>query len=504
MRNPYGRLSKRSQGVSRSTKLSLGKVPLRGTAGSRVRGKTSESVKTKSLNPALLDPSAPFSNKILFISLGCAKNQVDSEIMLYALQERGFSLTQEPEKAEVVVINTCSFIESATQESIETILEAARLKTEGSCRFLVVTGCFPQRYKRKLVNQMPEVDIFLGTESFPYLASHLSKLFSGKKTPKMSLAPDDGLWGNPEQRLLTTSPGTAYLKIAEGCSNRCAYCTIPFIRGPFRSRDPQVLVHEALDLAARGVREIILIGQDITAYGADLEPAISLRDLTRLILNACSLEWLRLLYLRPERISQELLDLMAGHNKICPYLDIPIQHVNDRILKAMHRPYGHKDLEALIQKIRKTMPQACLRTTLMVGFPGETEADFQELLYFVSEARFDHLGVFQYSPEEGTSAAALPHQVPEEISRLRLERLMEKQKGISLEKNQGRIGTVEPVLVSGTSPESDLLIIGRTRFQAPDVDGVVYITDGEPFVGEIVRVKINEAHAYDLVGVMVD
>ncbi|MEW6184761.1 MAG: 30S ribosomal protein S12 methylthiotransferase RimO [Thermodesulfobacteriota bacterium] len=455
------------------------------------------------MNPGTIDPYAPSAYKVFFVSLGCAKNQVDTEIMLYALQEKGFSLTQEADEAEVVVINTCSFIESAVQESIETILEAARLKQEGACKVLAVTGCFPQRYKRKLVKQMPEVDLFLGTESFPRLATHLWKLLSGKKTSKISLTSDGDLWGNPQQRLLTTWPGTAYLKIAEGCSNHCSYCTIPTIRGPFRSRDPQVLIREARDLVARGVREIILIGQDITAYGADLNPPFPLEDLTRFFLKNGSFDWLRLLYLRPERITRDLLDLIAGENKICPYLDIPIQHASDRVLKAMHRPYGHKDLDTLMQKIRKTVPQAALRTTLMVGFPGETEADFQELLNFVSEVRFDHLGVFQYSPEEGTTAAALPDQIPKEISRSRLERLMEKQKGISYKKNQERVGTVEPVLVSGTSPESDLLIIGHTRFQAPDVDGVVYITDGEPAVGEIVRVKINEAHDYDLVGEVV-
>lgn len=443
------------------------------------------------------------NKKVFFISLGCAKNQVDSEIMLHQLSGEGFSITPEPDEAEVVVVNTCSFIESAIQESIETILEAARLKKEGACRTLVVTGCFPQRYQKQLVKQMPEVDLFLGTESFSGLAGHLTGLLSGKKISKMILTPDPGLWREPYPRLLTTSPGTAYLKISEGCSNRCAYCTIPSIRGPLRSRKPEVLVREAQALAGQVVRELILIGQDTTSYGTDLSPRISLTGLIKRLLKIDSFKWLRLLYLRPERITRDLLDLLGREEKICPYLDIPIQHVSDRILKAMNRSFGQKDLRSLFQKIRKALPQAVLRTTLMVGFPGETEEDFQELLQFVSELEFDHLGVFRYSPEEGTPAATYPDQVPKEITHQRQDLLMERQEKISLRKNQTRTGSVEPVLVSGSSPESDLLIQGRTRFQAPEVDGVVYITDGEPRVGEIVKVKITEAQTYDLVGVMV-
>jgi ribosomal protein S12 methylthiotransferase len=442
--------------------------------------------------------------KIYFISLGCAKNQVDSEVMLHQLSAAGFFITQEPEEAEVVVINTCSFIESATQESIETILEAARLKKEGVCQVLAVTGCFPQRYKNQLVKQIPEVDLFLGTESFLGLAEHISALLSGGKNPKMILNPQPGLWQEPYSRLLTTTPGTAYLKIAEGCSNRCAYCTIPSIRGPFRSRDPEVLFREALALSEQGVRELILIGQDTTAYGADLEHPISIIELTQQLLKNDSLEWLRLLYLRPERINQTLLDLIAREERICPYLDIPIQHVSDRILKAMNRPYGQKALRDLIQRIKKVVPQAALRTTLMVGFPGEKDKEFEELMRFVSEVEFDHLGVFRYSPEEGTPASGFPDQVPEEISHRRMELLMARQKEISLKKNQSRIGFLEPVLITGLSPESELLIQGRTRFQAPEVDGVVFITDGEPRTGEIVKVKITEAHPYDLVGVAVE
>ncbi|MGA3084197.1 MAG: 30S ribosomal protein S12 methylthiotransferase RimO [Thermodesulfobacteriota bacterium] len=458
------------------------------------------------LNPRILGPSTLSSPpvKIYFISLGCAKNQVDSEMMLHQLTSNGFSIAQEPDEAEVVIINTCSFIESATQESIETILEAARLKKEGACQILVVTGCFPQRYQERLIMQMPEVDLFLGTESFLGLTWHLQELLTGKKKSKMILKPDPGLWEESHHRLLTTSPGTAYLKIAEGCSNGCAYCTIPSIRGKFRSRDPKVLVQEAQVLAGQGIKELILVAQDTTAYGYDLRQSASLIDLLKKILKIKSFQWLRLLYLRPERITQGLLDLIAQEKRICPYFDLPIQHISDHILKAMNRPYGQKTLRGLIKKIHSKVPEAALRTTLMVGFPGERDEDFQELLQFVAETAFDHLGVFKYSPEEGTPAAGYSDQVPEEIGQRRMELLMSRQKEISLKKNQSRISSVEPVLISGISPESDLLIEGRTRFQAPEVDGVVFITDGAPQTGEMVKVKITEAHAYDLVGVAVD
>jgi ribosomal protein S12 methylthiotransferase len=438
------------------------------------------------------------------ISLGCAKNRVDSEIMLEQLERSGLQLTADPEEAEVILINTCSFIESATQESIGTILEAARLKEEGKCRILAVTGCFPQRYGEALIAQMPEVDLFLGTESFLSLADHLQVLLAREDAPRMVLAPDPELWAAPWKRRLTTTPGTAYLKIAEGCSNRCAYCTIPSIRGPFRSRRPEILLQEARDLVRQGVRELILVAQDITAYGSDAgEGQGALPELIRRLAKIKKLEWLRLLYLRPERITAELLELMAGSPKLCPYLDIPLQHVSGKILKAMGRPLDEKKLRALIKKIRRYLPQVALRTTFMVGFPGETEEDFAELEAFVSDLAFDHVGVFQYSPEEGTPAAAYKNQIDKEVRENRYARLMKIQEKISLKKNRKRIGSIEAVLVTGLSPESDLLIQGRTRFQAPEVDGVVYITDGNPQPGKIVPVKITEAHAYDLVGVIV-
>ncbi|MFH0787673.1 MAG: 30S ribosomal protein S12 methylthiotransferase RimO [Pseudomonadota bacterium] len=465
--------------------------------------KKRKSARTKPSNPRIPESLNPSSYKIYFISLGCAKNQVDSEMMLHQLEAKGFPLTQDPQEAQVVLINTCSFIESAVQESIETILEAARLKEEGACRALVVTGCFPQRYKNQLIEQMPEVDLFTGTESFLGVTEQISSFLAGTKIPKMILDPDPRLWAEPHRRLLTSSPGSAYLKIAEGCSNHCAYCTIPSIRGPFRSRDPQVLIQEAQMLAGDGVRELILVAQDTTVYGSDLEPRTSLLNLLKDLLKIESIQWLRLLYLRPERITPALLALMAREEKICPYLDLPIQHVSDRILKAMNRPYGQKNLRDLIKIIRKTIPRVALRTTVMAGFPGERDEDFQELVRFVSEMAFDHLGVFSFSPEEGTPAAGYANPVPKKISQSRMDLLMEVQKEIALKKNQSRVGSVEPVLVTGISPETELLIQGRTRFQAPEVDGVVYITAGEPKIGEIVNVKITHAHPYDLVGIVV-
>ncbi len=318
--------------------------------------KEREPARTKPSTPRSLKSLTPSSLKFYFISLGCAKNQVDSEMMLHQLEAKGFSLTQEPQEAQVVLINTCSFIEPAVQESIETILEAARLKEEGACRALVVTGCFPQRYKNQLVEQMPEVDLFVGTESFLRVAEQISAFLAGSKTAKMILDPDPRLWAKPHRRLLTTSPGSAYLKIAEGCSNHCAYCTIPSIRGPFRSRDLQVLIQEAQLLAGDGVRELILVAQDTTVYGSDLEPRTSLLNLLKNLLKIETIQWLRLLYLRPERITPALLAQMAREEKICSYLDLPIQHVSDRILKAMNRPYGQKDLRDLIKKSVKPCP----------------------------------------------------------------------------------------------------------------------------------------------------
>ncbi len=440
------------------------------------------------------------SEQVYFISLGCAKNRVDSEVMLGQLQAQGYRITETPEKAEIIIVNTCGFIQSAAEESIETILEAARLKKSGTCRVLGVTGCFPQRYKEDLIGELPEVDFFLGTESFWGIARHVREALTRTGEITLDLKPDPALWNQPWKRILTTPPGTAYLKIAEGCSNRCAYCTIPDIRGPFRSRDPKILVTEAASLADRGVKELILVAEDTTAYGGDLFRPASLIELIKALAGIDPIQWIRLLYLRPERVTPRLLETLASVKKVCPYLDIPIQHASDRILKAMNRPYRQRDLKALFRRIRRTWPRVALRTTVMVGFPGEEEGDFQELLHFVEEVAFDHLGVFRYSPEEGTPAALLPGKIAKKTINKRYNLLLARQKKISWAHNREFVGRVEPVLITGPSSESEWLLEGRTRFQAPEVDGVVYITDGTPRIGEINPVKIIEAHPYDLVG----
>ena len=440
------------------------------------------------------------SEQVYFISLGCAKNRVDSEIMLGQLQAHGYRITETPEKATVIMVNTCSFIRSAVEESIETILEAARFKDQGLCRVLGVAGCFPQRYREELVGRLPEVDFFLGTESFLGIARHVREALTRAGGTTLDLKPDPALWRQPWKRLLTTPPGTAYLKIAEGCSNRCAYCTIPDIRGPFRSRDPKLLVREAATLAAQGVKELILVAQDTTAYGADLSRPVSFLALITSLAGIDPIHWIRLLYLRPERVTPQLLETLASLEKFCPYLDIPIQHASDRILKAMNRPYRQRNLRALFRRIRRTWPRVALRTTVMVGFPGEEEGDFQELLHFIEEFAFDHLGVFRYSPEDGTPAALLPGKIAKKTIKKRYDLLLARQKEISWAHTREFVGRVEPVLITGPSAESEWLLEGRTRFQAPEVDGVVYITDGRPVIGEINAVKIIEAHPYDLVG----
>ena len=345
------------------------------------------------------------SERVYFISLGCAKNRVDSEVMLGRLQAQGYRIIETPEEAEVIIVNTCSFIRSAVEESIETILEAARFKEQGLCRVLGVTGCFPQRYREELLGPAAGSGFFFRHRILFGDRRHVREALARAGGTTLDLKPDPALWREPWERLLTTPPGTAYLKIAEGCSNRCAYCTIPDIRGPFRSRDPKILVTEAESLAARGVKELILVAQDTTAYGADLSRPASLIELIKALAGIDPIQWIRLLYLRPERVTPQLLETLAGVEKVCPYLDIPIQHASDRILKAMNRPYRQRDLRALFRRIRRTWPRVALRTTVMVGFPGEEEGDFQELLNFIEEIEFDHLGVFRYSPEEGTPAA---------------------------------------------------------------------------------------------------
>lgn len=434
--------------------------------------------------------------KIFLVSLGCAKNLVDSENMLGLLQEAGYTVVPDVTGAEVAIVNTCGFVQAAVEETIDTILGLAEHRRKGALERLIVTGCFVQRYGYKLREEIPEVDGWLGTGEFHRIRETLETPARG--TSPFMIGRPTYLADHTVPRTLTTPIYTAYLKIAEGCSHTCSYCTIPGLRGPFRSRTLDSLVSEAGKMAEAGVKEINLVAQDTTMYGRDLE--IHLEDLLEGLLPIEGLEWIRILYSYPLRISERLLDLMDAEEKLCPYLDVPLQHVNREILKRMGRAFEREDPKQLIGRIRSKSRPISIRTTLMVGFPGETNACFQELYDFVKWAEFDHLGVFVFSPEKGTPAARLREGIAPELGRERQDAIMELQAGISGRINQRMVGQTVPVLVEGVSPETDLLLRGRTSTMAPDVDGQVLINRGEGVVGNIQPVTITEAHTYDLVG----
>lgn len=441
------------------------------------------------------------NKKVFIVSLGCPKNLVDSEVMLGTLALAGYQTCATPEEAQVLLVNTCGFIQSAAEEAVDEILRLGAIKAEQPGTLLVVTGCLVQRYGEDLKTALPEVDLFLGTESFFDIATRLAALDQHARPAMADLAGQPFLMNSAMPRLVSTPPHRAYLKITEGCSNACSYCMIPSIRGRLRSRDLDDVVREARKLQDQGVRELTLIGQDLTAYGLDLgaqEPRL-VHLLTQL-LSETTIPWLRMLYLYPHRITDPLLHLIADHERLLPYLDIPLQHVSPNILRLMNRPAGKGNLDKLFAKIRQILPQAAIRTTFIVGFPGETEADVDLLEEFMRTYRLDHVGVFAYSNEEGSAAAKLPDHCPEELKEARLQRLMELQAEISLAKNQELVGTITQVLVEGVSAETDLLLEGRMRSQAPDIDGCVYINSGEYAVGDIVALKITEAHTYDVVG----
>lgn len=435
-------------------------------------------------------------------SLGCAKNRVDSEVILGFLMSAGYKPVEEPLDAQLIVVNTCGFIESATQESIETILELAQAKETGQCQLLVVAGCVPQRYGRKLVRSMPEVDLFLGTTSFASLPSMLANRQKGDLT-RLRLEPPRFLMTSETPRVLSAPFYSAYLKIAEGCSNRCSFCTIPALRGPFRSRLLNDLLEEADRLAFQGVMELNLVAQDTTAYGTDLGTKVRLPDLLEALAKSGLFSWIRVLYAYPQKISRRLLEVMASHESICKYLDLPLQHVSGRLLKAMGRSGSAQNFYELIDLIREYLPDVTLRTTLIVGFPGETEEDFQDLYDFVDQARFHRLGLFAYSPEKGTRAARLTNPVDECLKKHRLHVLADLQEKISLDYNNRLAGTVQPVLIEGVSKETELLLEGRLASQAPEIDGCVLINKGFGQVGKIMEVRITEAHPHDLVGQIV-
>ena len=432
---------------------------------------------------------------VCLVSLGCAKNLVDSEVILGLLSKEGYLLTTDPSRAEILIVNTCSFIEEATREAIETIFQLSRLKKEGRCRLLVVSGCLPQRYGKVLEKELPEVDLFVGTGAF----QNLPKLLSQKPKRKSFLPKSTFLYNETTPRILSTPPFIAYLKIAEGCSNACTFCTVPKIRGSYRSRKLRSVLGEAERLADQGVQELILIAQDTTAYGRDLQDGTNLEKLLKNLVSVEGLRWIRILYSYPraDNFTDGLLELMAQEEKICPYLDLPLQHIDDEILKRMGRRSKGAEIRSLLQKIRTFLPQVSLRSSLIVGFPGEKEGQFKALLDFVEETQFDHLGAFKYSSEEGTPASRLPHPIVESVKEERLRALMEIQKKISLKKYQGMVGQRNVVLVEGPQRKRGVLR-GRLQTQAPEIDGSVFL-DGKAQPGDWVEARMTQALPYDLV-----
>ncbi len=438
-------------------------------------------------------------NKVFFISLGCAKNLVDSEHMLGLLQANGFEFVSSVDDAGIVVINTCGFIQSSVEEAIAVILEMAGLRKQGRLKKLIAAGCFVQRYGYKLRNEIPEVDGWLGTGDINRIVD-IIKDDASNPVPFYIRRPDY-LPDHSDPRVQTTPFYSAFLRIAEGCSHRCSYCIIPSLRGPLRSRGMESLLTEAKDMVGRGVKEINLIAQDTTMYGSDL--GICLEDLLEKLVVIDGVRWIRLLYCHPDRISKRLLNFIESEKVICPYLDLPYQHVNKKILSAMGRASGSETPWELVERIRSGKRRLSLRTTLMVGFPGETDVMFDELCAFVKSVGFDHLGVFTFSPEKGTPAARLEQTVAHEIAEQRQAKLMALQFEISNKMNQQMVGQTVQVLMEGPSYETDLLLKGRTSTMAPDVDTQVLINKGEGTVGEIMPVRISEAYSYDIIGEIV-
>lgn len=434
------------------------------------------------------------------VSLGCPKNLVDSEVMLALLVEHGYQVCEDPGQADLLLINTCGFIQSAVEEAIDEILDLSRIKEATPETVLVVTGCLVQRYGQSLTSELPEVDLFIGTEGFDRIVDLVAGVRQKRQTV-MVHEPPRSIMNHKMARRLSTPAHRAYLKISEGCSNRCTYCMIPAIRGPLRSRPMDDVVAEAAYLAEGGIREATLVGQDLTAYGHDLEAGeAGLENLLTSLLASCDIDWFRLLYLYPDLVSDRLLKLMARESRLLSYLDIPIQHVSDQVLKRMGRPFDSRLLHRLFERIHALVPDVAVRTTIMVGFPGETDGDVEKVAEFLRTWRLNHVGIFAYSNEEGCAAYNYKDQCPEEVKQERFQYLMELQAGISLARNKELVGRELPVLVEGVSGETELLLEGRTMMQAPDIDGCVYITEGNCRAGEIVRVRIDEAHPYDLVG----
>ncbi|WP_370645403.1 30S ribosomal protein S12 methylthiotransferase RimO [Corallococcus sp. EGB] len=433
------------------------------------------------------------------MTLGCPKNRVDSEVMLGTLRTRGYSLVQEASEAEVIVVNTCAFIGPAKQESVDSILEMAELKKSGSCKTLVVTGCLSQRYGQELSQEMPEVDHFLGTSAY----AQIGDLLAAEASPRQVIPDPDYIHNAETPRINSMPKYTAYLKISEGCDNACAFCIIPTLRGGQRSRPVADILAEAQKLADSGVQELNLVAQDLTAYGHDLPGKPKLHELLKELVKV-DVKWIRLHYAYPRVFPDELIDVIATEPKIAKYLDMPVQHASDKLLLSMKRGRNSKFLKELLTKLRERVPNLVMRTSLIVGLPGETEEDFELLKEFVKEQRFQRLGVFQYSDEEGTAAFDLPNKVPAKTIERRWREVMAIQKRINREQNKKLVGQKLTVLVEGPSEESEHLLVGRHEGQAPEIDGQVYINDGLAYPGEFVTVEVTEAHDYDLIARVVE
>lgn len=436
------------------------------------------------------------------VSLGCAKNLVDSEVMLALLENDGYLIVEDPADAELLLVNTCGFIQPAVEEAVDKILGLAEYRKQSPDKKLVVAGCLVQRYGEKLVKELVEVDLFIGINEIGKIDRLVKDLPSSSRSSVCPQKPTF-LMDSVTPRRLSGDFFQAFLKVTEGCDNHCSYCLIPSIRGRLRSRQVDDLVLEAGRLAGQGVRELNLIAQDLTAYGNDLAGGEELVFLLKQLLSTTDIPWIRLLYLYPTTTREALLELMAENPRIVPYLDMPFQHVSDRVLKMMNRHYGHKCLDNLIRMARSYLPDCALRSTFLVGFPGETDRDIDLLAQCLEDWQLDHVGVFQYQDEEECAAHGLPGKIDDDEKQSRYERIMRVQAGISEKKIKKFTGRVEPVLIEGLSPETELLLEGRTKYQAQGIDGCVYITDGQASPGDIVPVRISETHIYDLVGVIV-
>lgn len=443
--------------------------------------------------------------KIGVVSLGCPKNLVDSETMLGLIHEEKYEITNDPSEAEIIIVNTCGFIESAKEESINTILQMAEYKKSGSCKYIIVTGCLSQRYAEELFSELPEADAIAGVEVYDEIGSIIKRVMNGERFIMLERSKPDVIYTSKETflpRILTTPSYTAYLKIAEGCDNCCSYCAIPKIRGPYRSKPMEQVLKEAKALAANGVKELIVVAQDTTRYGEDLPGGkLLLADLLKELNKIESLKWIRVMYCYPNNFTDELIETFASLDKVCKYVDLPLQHASNRLLASMNRYDTREEVETLLAKLRKRIPGIVIRTTFIVGFPGETDADFEELKEFVEQQRFENAGVFAYSQEEGTVAGAMPNQIPDEIKQERYHELMALQAQISEEIHKDTEGQTLEVLVEGIEEDGSGLHYGRSYREAPDIDGLVFIENpGDIKPGCFVKVNILQGFTYESVG----